>query len=65
LRELLSTTITTGKIFREFRVRQRFEEIGERLTKVGGSRIPVAADAVLVLISIEEEREPPREDGQP
>jgi two-component system CheB/CheR fusion protein len=61
LRALLEGTIATGKVFREFRVRQRFQEIGEKITKVGGSRIPVAAESVLVLISIEEELDPPRQ----
>jgi two-component system, chemotaxis family, CheB/CheR fusion protein len=61
LRELLEGTIATGRPFRAFRIRRRFQEIGERSIKVGGSRIPVAAGSVLVLVSIEEESEPPKE----
>jgi two-component system CheB/CheR fusion protein len=64
LRERIEGTVTTGKAFREFRMRYRPQDNGERTMLVGGSRIPVATDTALVLLSFEEDPGP-RGDPRP
>jgi two-component system CheB/CheR fusion protein len=65
LRELIEGTIATGKIFRDLKVRCRSQDDGERTVKVGGSRIPMATDATLVLLSFEEGASASRGDRRP
>lgn len=54
LRELVEETLTTGKIFQDFLVRHRFQEIGTRTMRLGGSRIPLPTETALLLLSIED-----------
>jgi two-component system CheB/CheR fusion protein len=55
LRKLLEGAVSTGKPFRDFKIRHRFDEIGDKVMKVGAGRVPVINESVLVLISIEED----------
>jgi two-component system, chemotaxis family, CheB/CheR fusion protein len=65
LRELIEGAVTAGKVFRGFRMRYRPQDNGERTMKVGGSRIPVATESTLVLLSFEEDTSAPRGDPRP
>ena len=57
LRSLLDGTIAAGGAFRDYKVQHAFPEIGERVIKVSGSRIPaMAGETVLILLAFEEEK---------
>ncbi len=55
LRELLERTLATGEVFRDVRIRHQFQEIGNRQMKLGGSRLPLAYESPLALLSIAED----------
>ncbi len=57
LLELLNRTLATGSVFRDFKIRHRFDEIGERTMKIAGNRVPMASDIALALLSIQEDTE--------
>ena len=63
MRACIESALATGKVFRGLQIRHQFQEIGEKVMRVGGNRIPVATEAALVLLSIEEERGAPGEGG--
>jgi len=52
LREHLEQTLRTGEILRDFTIQ---EDEGKKVMRVGASRVPVASDSLLLLISLEEE----------
>jgi two-component system, chemotaxis family, CheB/CheR fusion protein len=62
LRGRLDATLAKGTPFRDVTVIKRFPDVGERVLRIAGSRIPVPADQPLVLVSIEIEprMDPPR-----
>jgi two-component system CheB/CheR fusion protein len=51
----LAKTLGTGEPFRDLRLSRDFPEVGQRMLRIAGSRIPpLAEEAQLVLVSIEE-----------
>jgi two-component system CheB/CheR fusion protein len=53
LLDLVKHALSEGTLFRDYRVRFRFPDIGERIMKTGGSGILTSQDNPLVLLSIE------------
>jgi two-component system CheB/CheR fusion protein len=51
VRDRLDQTLQTGQILRDYMV----PEEGKRAMRLGASRVPVASDSMLLLLSIEEE----------
>jgi two-component system CheB/CheR fusion protein len=55
LQRLLEATVAGGEPFRDFALRLPVPGAGEQALRIGGGRVPMAGDAVLVLVSIEGE----------
>jgi two-component system CheB/CheR fusion protein len=59
LRGLLESTVATGKSFRSLQIRHGVPGNGEKAMRIGAARVPTVTESVMVLVSIDEEPDPP------